>query len=415
MTVAVVSHPSKQGNMYRIPAGAARSGFETVFLTGYYWRGPGPVLRLLRALRPAAAERLINLLERRRLADLDPSRVRRVSGPLPESLYRIAGYPAGNWVHDRLAALWLNRHVPRGQRGIFHGFQESCAASLVAAERRGLTTVLEITLPPSTNPIVAAEHRRLGIAAVPAEPSPPFLEELRRAHYVIAQSRFSVLSAIQYGVAPGRIFQMPLGVDTDRFRPAPEAIGDLRPFRALFTGQMTIRKGIHHLLEAWSEAARPEDELIFAGYPRERHVLDLIGRSAGRHRYLGFVPHERLQEVYQQADVFVFPSLAEGGVYVIYEALACGLPCIVSENAGSAVRDGIEGYVVPVGDVGALADRIRRLREDAALRRRMAAAARARAEQFPWPEFYRRVGLLYREILDRDGAGGPGVTNLFER
>jgi hypothetical protein len=45
VTLAVISHPSKQGNMYRIPAGAERAGFETAFLTGYYWRGPGLGLR----------------------------------------------------------------------------------------------------------------------------------------------------------------------------------------------------------------------------------------------------------------------------------------------------------------------------------------------------------------------------------
>jgi glycosyltransferase involved in cell wall biosynthesis len=413
MTLAVISHPSKQGNMYRIPAGAALSGFETVFLTGYYWRGPGAALKALKAAHPAAAARIEAVLERRRLGDLDPRSVRRISGPLPELLYRLAGYPAGNWVHDRLAAQWIALRVRAGTPGIFHGFQESCAASLSAAGRRGLSTVLEITLPPSTNPIVAAEHRRLGLPTVPDAPSPPFLAELKRAQSVIAQSRFSALSAIEYGVEPGRIFQVPLGVDVERFRPVEEPRGE-RPFRALFTGQMTIRKGIHHLLDAWSLAARGEDELLFAGYPRETYALDLLRRTSERHRYLGFVPHARLQEVYRQADVFVFPSLAEGGVYVIYEALACGLPCIVSDRAGSAVRDGIEGFVVPVGDVEALADRIRRLRDDKALRRRMSLAARRRAERFSWPEFYRRVGVVYGEILARGGAPAKDVTDLFD-
>ncbi|HEX6102236.1 MAG TPA: glycosyltransferase family 4 protein [Alphaproteobacteria bacterium] len=414
MTRAIVSHPSKQGNMYRIPAGAALCGFETVFLTGYYWRGPGAAMRLLRTVRPVAADRLTGLLARRRLPDLDPACVRRISGPAPELLYRFAGYPAGNWVHDRLAALWLATHVARGTRGIFHGFQESCASSLAAARRSGLATILEITLPPSTNAIVAAEHRRIGIPPEPAEPSPAFLEELGRTDYVVAQSRFSAHSAIAFGVEPGRVFQVPLGVDTERFRPA-EAPAASRPFRALFTGQMSIRKGVHHLLEAWASVARGDDELLFAGYPREPYVVELVGRSKARQRYLGFVPHDRLQEIYRQADIFVFPSLAEGGVYVIYEALACGLPCIVSEHAGSAVRDGVEGFVVPVGDVERLADRIRRLRDDEPLRRRMSLAARARAERFSWREFYRRVGLLYSEVLGRGGACAAGVTDLFER
>ena len=99
-----------------------------------------------------------------------------------------------------------------------------------------------------------------------------------------------------------------------------------------------------------------------------------------------------------------FPRWPKAGVYVIYEALACGLPCIVSANAGSAVRDGIEGFVVPVGDTEAIADRLRRLAEDEPLRRRMAIAARARAERFAWPEFYRRIGLMYREAVGARGT-----------
>jgi glycosyltransferase involved in cell wall biosynthesis len=99
---------------------------------------------------------------------------------------------------------------------------------------------------------------------------------------------------------------------------------------------------------------------------------------------------------------------------VIYEALACGLPCIVSDRAGSAVRDGVEGFVVPVGDVAMLADRIGRLRDDEALRRRMSLAARRRAERFSWPEFYRRVGVVYGEILARGGVPAKDVTDLFD-
>jgi alpha-maltose-1-phosphate synthase len=149
--------------------------------------------------------------------------------------------------------------------------------------------------------------------------------------------------------------------------------------------------------------------------PKDKYILDLVARQPAGIRYLGFVPNIRLHETYQSADVFVFPSLAEGGVYVIYEALACGLPCIVSANAGSAVRDGIEGFVVPVGHSAAIADRLRRLAEDEDLRRRMSLAARARAERFAWPEFYRRIGLMYREAVAREGQVAAGPTDMFER
>lgn len=413
-TRVVVSHPSRQGNMYRVPMAAQQCGFRVDFLTGFYYRPGRFPFALLAALPPGRRRRLEEVFERRRLEGLDPASVRMVSGPLPELAYRWAGYRVGNAIHDRLAAAWIARHVRRGERGVFHGFQESCASSLDTAGRRGLVRMLESTLPPSTLPILAAEHARLDRPwPGPTRPSRELLEELGRTDYHVAQSRFALRSLVEYGVDPNRVFLMPLGVETERFAPRSEWRAD-RPFRALFAGQLTIRKGVHHLLAAWAAAALPGAELLFAGGTREPFIRDLLARAEGRTRHLGFVPHARLQDVYREADIFVIPSLAEGGVYVVYEALASGLPCIVSENAGSAVRDGIEGFVVPVGDVQALAHRIRQLHDDADLRRRMSAAARARAGGFSWENFYRRVGIMYRQALALGGAAMPAPMDLFE-
>ena len=79
------------------------------------------------------------------------------------------------------------------------------------------------------------------------------------------------------------------------------------------------------------------------------------------------------------ADVFVFPSLFEGSAVVTYEALACGLSCVVTPAAGSVVRDGIEGFLVEPRDVNALAERMERLGNMPDLRARMSVAARSRA------------------------------------
>jgi len=413
---AVVSHPSKQGNMYRVPMGAAASGIPTRFLTGFYYK-PGRFPFTMLALLPGERRRRVEeKLERRRLAEMDPGLVVQVSGPLPELCYGwFKDYRIGNAIHDRLVVRWLARHAAAESRGIFHGFQESCARSLSFARGRGLTAMLESTLPPSTMPLVAAEYGRLGVPwPGPSQPSAALLAELPRADFHIAQSAFAERSLIEHGVEPGRIFRMPLGVDAARFRPAegPRPPG---PFRALFAGHMSVRKGVHHLLAGWQAAALKEAELVFVGVPKDKYILDLIARQPAGIRYLGFVPNARLHETYQSADVFVFPSLAEGGVYVVYEALACGLPCIVSANAGSAVRDGIEGFVVPVGDAEAIADRLRRLAEDEGLRRRMSAAARVRGQSFAWPEFYRRIGLMYREAVAREGRAAAGPVDMFER
>ncbi len=413
---AVVSHPSKQGNMYRVPAGAAAAAIPADFLTGFYFKPrqfPWPLLRLLPAGRRA---RLKEKLERRRLASMDDAIVHQVSGPFTELFYTwFKGYRQGNAFHDWRASRWLRAHVAPASRGVFHGFQESCLRSLGTARSLGLTAMLESTLPPSTWPIVAAEYRRLGVPwQGETKPSPELLAELPAAAFHIAQSAFAERSLIEHGVEPGRIFRMPLGVDVRRFSPRPETRSDA-PLRVLFAGQLSVRKGVHHLLAAWRAAGLKDAELVFAGAPRDPYIRDLIARAGPGIRPLGFVPNIRLHETYQSADLFVFPSLAEGGVYVIYEALAAGLPCLVSANAGSAVRDGIEGFVFPAGDIDAMAARLKQLAGDEALRRRMALAARARGEHFAWQNFYRRIGIMYREAVARDGRAAAGPMDLFER
>jgi glycosyltransferase involved in cell wall biosynthesis len=80
---------------------------------------------------------------------------------------------------------------------------------------------------------------------------------------------------------------------------------------------------------------------------------------------------------------------------VTYEALACGLPVVTTPNAGSVVRDGVEGFVAPVRDSAALADRIEQIVADRSLRDRLSRNARARASEFTWERYGERlVGAL---------------------
>jgi glycosyltransferase involved in cell wall biosynthesis len=91
------------------------------------------------------------------------------------------------------------------------------------------------------------------------------------------------------------------------------------------------------------------------------------------------------------ADVFVFPTLADSFAMTHLEALACGLPVITTRNCGSVVRDGVDGFVVPIRDPAALAERIQQLLEDRALRHRMSVNARERAREFTWARYGERL------------------------
>ena len=105
------------------------------------------------------------------------------------------------------------------------------------------------------------------------------------------------------------------------------------------------------------------------------------------------------------ADVFVFPSLFEGSAVVTYEALACGLPGVVTPAAGSVIRDGIDGFVVMPRDVSALAQRMEQLGQSHRLRARMSAAARSRALEFDWPRYHGSVVDAVKEVPQRSQSG----------
>ena len=102
--------------------------------------------------------------------------------------------------------------------------------------------------------------------------------------------------------------------------------------------------------------------------------------------------------IINQLIFFVYPSLHEGSALAIYEALASGLPVVTTFNSGSVVRDGIEGYVVPVQDPDAIKEKIESLYHNIPLRKRMGAAARLRAETFSWEAYRERVAGIYKDI-----------------
>ncbi len=122
---------------------------------------------------------------------------------------------------------------------------------------------------------------------------------------------------------------------------------------------------------------------------------------------LGQVAHAEMPGQMARADVFVFPSLFEGSAVVTYEALACGLPSIVTPNAGSVVRDGIEGYLVGPGDIDALACRMEQLGNDPAQRDQMGSAARSRALAYDWPRYHAALIELLGEMVSR--TTGPAL------
>lgn len=214
--------------------------------------------------------------------------------------------------------------------------------------------------------------------------------EPNMADLCIATSSFTKRSLVENGVAAARVAVVPLGVDLDRFRPGERPQDGV--FRVLFVGSPTQRKGIKYLLEAWDRLALPHAELIICG----RGFADaaLLTRHGGRFTQYTDVAPEGLVRLYQTADVFCLPSLAEGFGLVILEALACGTPVVTTTSTAGAdiIPEGTAGFVIGPGDVDALTERLEWCHGERDGRlRAMRPAARRVAESYSWTAFRQRL------------------------
>lgn len=225
--------------------------------------------------------------------------------------------------------------------------------------------------------------------------------EIDLADAVLVGSSYVTDSFVAEGIAREKMRVVPYGVDLQTFTPAtpgsrPRAGG----FRVIYAGQLTQRKGIAYLLRGYRQFARHDSQLTLVG--------SIVGSDAPLRPFADLfehVPHQTrpaLAERYRASDVFVLPTLIEGMPLVVLEAMACGLPVIVTANGpGDIVRDGVEGYVVPERDPEAISDRLERLYRDPALRAEMGQRAAERARTYSWAAYAANA----RQVLAELGAG----------
>jgi glycosyltransferase involved in cell wall biosynthesis len=140
-----------------------------------------------------------------------------------------------------------------------------------------------------------------------------------------------------------------------------------------------------------------------------KEVRAMLSRMGIRGRFLFPGNRNDMPDVYNACDVTMLTSTREGTPNVLLESMACGVPVVATDVADNAyvVRHNETGYVVPLGDVESLADRVAGLLADADLRGRMGVAARAWVErEFSTSAMARRTEAIYVDLLGRVASGG---------
>ncbi|HEX6097993.1 MAG TPA: glycosyltransferase family 4 protein [Thermoanaerobaculia bacterium] len=195
-----------------------------------------------------------------------------------------------------------------------------------------------------------------------------------------------------YGGDPRRFFLLPWAIDNERFAGAARfAPGERDAMRArfgiapeqvafVFSAKLVARKDPMTLLRAVARMAhRDRAVVVFLGHGELREQLEAFAREHRLHvQFAGFVNQADLPKHYAMGDVFVLPSTYEPRGAVINEAMACGLPVVVTDRCGSLgdiVQENDNALVYPAGDDGALAAHLDRLMDDD-LRARMGQRSR---------------------------------------
>ena len=292
---------------------------------------------------------------------------------------------------------WLMRTMSRESRrpGVtaIHSYEDCSLWQFQAAKPRGQACLYD--MPTTYYPAwerIRNELTRKYAAWIPSSAMPidrymrpqQKREEMVLADIVLAPSRF-VEGTIRDYFPDKSIALTPYGVDLEFWTPRTGAVAD-RPLRFIYAGQISLRKGIPFLIEAWRDAHLRDAELVMVGSWQlaDRRLKELPANV------LWYPPcsSEDLREHYRSADVFVFPSYCDGYGLVLVEAMACGLPAICSDaTAGPDIMNRDTGHIMPAGDHEALMAALQWFVANRDLLPSMKRAARAQAEHCTWPRF----------------------------
>lgn len=238
---------------------------------------------------------------------------------------------------------------------------------------------------------------------VPFTPFDPLVVDTELAEYeycdlITVPTHFVANTFHKKGVPMDKIAIIPYGVDLEMFYPVKKEDGR---FRVLYAGQISYRKGIPYLLNAFSDIKLPDFELVLLGKVQPE-IASYFYKNLGNGHYFGLQKRSDLSWWYSQSSVFVIASIEEGLATVIAQAMACALPIVATQNSGAEelVTDGIEGFIIPARDPEILREKVLYLYENPEIRENMGRAALEKVKAINgWNQYGESIAKTYAQSL----------------
>jgi len=288
----------------------------------------------------------------------------------------------GQWFSNQLIKRIQNKDM---HDNVFFGYDTGFLEAAKVASEQGALTVLGQMDPGRVEfDIVVEERGRWPGWEDHSPPIPDSYQKRREAEWatadkIIVNSDWSRIALEQQGVPTEKLEVIPLCYEP----PASVELSggrDESEFVVLWLGQVNLRKGIPYVLEA---AKLLKDEQVrFEIVGPIKIASEQVAAAPSNVNFVGRVQRSDLSKVYSRADLFMLPTLSDGFAITQLEAMAHGLPVIATPNCGKVVKDGSDGFVIPIRDAAVLAEKIMVLANDKSKHSAFSKNALATSKQF---------------------------------
>ncbi len=397
-----MSHPTGNANVRAVLAALDEAQLLDVFFTTLGVRADGLLPRVL-------PEKLRGQLARR---SFSAKRARIEFHPWKE-LLRLAGRENINNVCFDLDA-HVAGELARENRGVtaVYCYEDIARETFRTARSRGWATFYDLPIAYwETSQLLLREEAQRWPAWEPTlvgtRDSEAKLErkteELSLADVVLCPSRFVLDSLPDAARLNKQCIVAEFGSPSAGLHPVqPPARNAGSPLKVLFVGSLTQRKGLADVFAAMRLLDRRDIELIVMGAPVV--PLEFYQKQYPAFRYEAPRPHALVLELMRSCDVFILPSLVEGRALVQQEAMSCGLPLIVTANAGGEdlINEGHTGFLVPIRSPETLAGKIEWFADHRELLPDMRLAAQSKAAEYTWGRYGEKIAATVRSVLARE-------------
>lgn len=300
-----------------------------------------------------------------------------------------------SYKEDRIHDKWTTKWVKKNKPDIFIGHEKSCLNAFKKVKQYGGITILDLAqvhinfIEKLRNEYeffknITGDERLFNLVKKTK------LEEYRLADHITVLSSFAKDTLINNRIEKSRIYQPTLGFNPSLFKAKTDyKVVTKRSLRLIFSGTITPRKGLHLLLDLMTNELKEFDITLDIIGPMSEGI-DLNNYLSNHIQYYSFLPHEVLAEKLSEADVFVFPSYLDSWAMVVVEAMAAGLPVIVTKNTGArdVVQNNENGFVIDIDDKEILKDKILHFYQNRYEIERMGKNAAASIQPYTWNNYY---------------------------